>query len=120
MTKEFTHDFARKWVEAWNSRDINRILDHYSEDFSIQTPMAIKLFPESRGTISGKEMVRKYWEKGLEQIPDLQFDLKDLLTGIDSISIYYTNISTNTDAVEMMYFDDQGKISRAIVSYSNV
>lgn len=120
MTKEFTHDFARQWLESWNSRELDRILDHYSEDFSIQTPMALKLFPESGGTISGKRNVKEYWKKGLELIPDLEFELKDLLTGIDSISIYYTNIATNTEAVEMMYFNDQNKVNKVIVSYSNI
>lgn len=120
MTKEFTHDFARKWLESWNSGDLDRILEHYSEDFSIQTPMALKLFPESQGTISGKERVREYWEKGLKLIPNLEFELKNLLNGIDSISIYYANTATNTEAVEMMYFDDQKKVNKVIVSYSTV
>jgi len=32
-------EFAREWIEAWNSHNIDRILDHYSEDFEMTTPM---------------------------------------------------------------------------------
>lgn len=120
MNNEFTHGFARKWLESWNSRDLDQILEHYSEDFSVHTPMALQLFPESKGTISGKERVREYWKKGLELIPNLEFELKDVLTGIDSVSIYYKNIATSAEAVEMMYFDEQRKVNKVIVSYSTV
>ncbi|WP_230627538.1 nuclear transport factor 2 family protein [Methanosarcina barkeri] len=31
--------FARELIEAWNSHNIDRILDHYSEDFEMTTPI---------------------------------------------------------------------------------
>jgi len=54
MTKEFATAFARGWVDAWNTHDLERILSHYSEDFTIESPMAVKLYPQSGGTVVGE------------------------------------------------------------------
>ena len=34
--------FAKEWIESWNSHDIDKILNHYSDDFEITTPMIKK------------------------------------------------------------------------------
>ena len=31
--------FAVKWIESWNSHDLNRILSHYADDVEVTTPM---------------------------------------------------------------------------------
>jgi ketosteroid isomerase-like protein len=54
MTKEFATNFATSWINSWNSHDLEDILSHYSEDFTIETPMAMKLYPQSKGIVQGK------------------------------------------------------------------
>ncbi len=100
MTKEFATVFAKDWVEAWNSHDIEKILSHYSEDFTIETPMAIKLYPQSQGIVVGKSEVRNYWTIGLERSPNLKFELLDLLIGVNSIGLHLFNSSSNCRANE--------------------
>ena len=118
MTKEFAAAFAKDWVDAWNAHDIEKILSHYSEDFTIETPMAIKLYPESHGIVVGKSEVRKYWTIGLEKSPNLKFELLDLLVGVNSIGLYLFNTSSNKKSVELMSFDSENKVNKAIVTYS--
>lgn len=118
MTNEFATAFARDWIEAWNSHDIEKILSHYSEDFMIETPMAIKLYPQSNGTVVGKSEVRKYWTIGLERSPNLKFELLDLLIGVNSIGLYLFNTSSNKKSVELMSFNNETKVNKAIVTYS--
>ena len=31
-------EFAETWIDAWNSHNIDSILEHYSEDFEMTTP----------------------------------------------------------------------------------
>jgi ketosteroid isomerase-like protein len=118
MTKEFATAFARDWIEAWNSHDIEKILSHYSEDFTIETPMAIKLYPQSQGIVVGKSEVRKYWTIGLERSPDLKFKILDLLIGVNSLALYLFNTSSNKKSVEVMSFNSEKKVNKAIVSFS--
>jgi ketosteroid isomerase-like protein len=118
ITKEFATAFARGWVEAWNAHGLEKILSHYSEDFIIESPMALKLYPQSGGTVVGKNEVRKYWTIGLQQSPDLKFDLLDVLVGVNSIALYLFNSASNKKSVEVMSFNDQLKVHRAIVNFS--
>ncbi len=118
MTTESAKQFAREWVNAWNSHNLDRILDHYSDDFTIITPMAAKLYPESNGTVTGKSNVRKYWQIGLDKIPDLKFEILDVLTGINGLTIYYINTATKKRSVEIMSLNSEQKVNKAIVHYS--
>lgn len=31
--------FVNNWLESWNSHNIEKILSHYTEDFSITSPL---------------------------------------------------------------------------------
>lgn len=118
MTKEFATAFAKEWIASWNSHNLDKILSHYSEDFSIESPLALKRLPETKGTVIGKENVRKYWALGLENNPTLKFELLDILIGVNSLTIYYINTATNKKAVEVMSFNSNMIVNKAIVNYS--
>ena len=118
MTTEFATAFAEEWIKAWNSHDLEAILSHYSDDFSIESPLAFKRFPETGGTVIGKENVRNYWAWGLENNASLNFELLDLLIGVHSLTIYYINTASNRKAVEVMSFNSEMKVNKAIVNYS--
>nr|WP_315201596.1 nuclear transport factor 2 family protein [uncultured Flavobacterium sp.] len=118
MTKESATAFAEEWIIAWNSHNLETILTHYSDDFTIESPLALKLFPKTKGTVIGKENVRNYWTWGLENNPTLKFEILDILIGVNSLTIYYINIATNRKAVEVMSFNSDMKVNKAIVNYS--
>ena len=109
--------FAQEWVEAWNSHDLDRILSHYADDFQMTSPFITQMLSEPTGTIKGTENVRVYWAKALERIPDLHFDLIEVLTSVDSITIYYHAV-LGKRAAEVLWFDANGKVSRAIAHYN--
>ena len=117
MTKEFAKIFAVEWVEAWNSHDLEKILSFYTEDLTIETPMAVKLYPLSHGFVSGKTELRKYWSIGLDKSPDLKFELIDLFIGVNSVSLHLFNLSSARRSIELMSFDKHNKVNRAIVTY---
>lgn len=118
MTKEFATAFARDWVDAWNAHDLDKILSHYSEDFTIETPMAAKLVPQSQGFVAGKSEVRKYWTIGLQKRPDLKFEILDVLVGVNRVGLHLFNTSSNMKSVEVMRFNSEMKVNKAIVIYS--
>ncbi len=109
--------FAREWMDSWNSHDLDRILSHYTNDFQMTSPFIAQLMNEPTGTITGKENVRAYWTRALERIPDLHFDLIEVLTSVDSITIYYHAV-LGKRAAEVLFFDASGKVKRAIAHYS--
>ena len=117
MTKDFAAAFAKGWVDSWNSHDLEKILSHYSEDFTIESPLAVQLYPQSNGMVVGKSEVRKYWSIGLERSPNLKFEILDVLTGVNSMAIYMFNASSNKKSVEVMSFNSEMKVNSVIVCY---
>lgn len=118
ITAEQAQHLATEWVAAWNAHDIERVLQHYTDDFTIETPIAAQVVPESGGRLSGKDAVRAYWRIALERFPDLHFELLDVLSGVGGITIYYLNIARGRKAAELLRLNEDGKVYEAIVHYS--
>ena len=38
ISPQFAAQFAEEWVAVWNSRDLDRILAHYADDFEMASP----------------------------------------------------------------------------------
>ena len=109
--------FAESWIESWNSHDLDKILNHYSDDVEITTPMIKLAAGIDSGSLKGKENVREYWKKALKKIPDLQFELFDVTTGVNSIALYYKSVM-NKKAIEVMFFDKKGKVTKMYAFYT--
>ena len=109
--------FAQEWVEAWNSHDLDQILSHYADDFEMTSPFIVDLMKDPKGTIKGKEKVRAYWAAALKKIPDLRFELIEVLTSVSSITIYYHAV-LGKRAAEVLFFNERGQVSRAVAHYN--
>ena len=110
-------NFAQSWITSWNSHDLEDILNHYSEDIEITTPMIKLAAGIESGSLKGKEKVADYWRKALQKIPDLHFELIDVMEGINSVALYYKSVM-NKKAVEVMFFNEQGKVNRMHALYT--
>ena len=74
-----SRSFAEEWVEAWNARDLERILSHYAADIVFLSPVAARRLGDGR--VSGIAALGEYWSAALEAIPDLRFTLEAALSG---------------------------------------
>jgi ketosteroid isomerase-like protein len=110
--------FGQEWLNAWNSHDLDRILSHYADDFQMTSPFIVTMMNEPTGTINGIEKVRAYWAQALERLPDLHFDLIEVLASVDSITIYYHAV-LGKRAAEVFFFDDNAKVRRAVAHYNS-
>ncbi len=118
LTPDQAREFAQEWVAAWNDHDLDRILSHYADDFEMTTPFIVQVMGEPTGTLKGKEKVRAYWAKALERVPDLTFELLDVFSGVNSVTIYYKAVFEKR-AAEVLFFDADGKVTRSIAHYDS-
>ena len=116
ITNEVASKFAQEWLEAWNSHDLEAILSHYAEDVCFASPYIVAILGEESGVIEGKASLRRYWQLGLERIPDLHFELVSILTGINRITIYYQGHAGMV--AESFQFDVTGKVIEAFACYA--
>lgn len=110
-------NFATSWIASWNSHNLEDILSHYSDDIEITTPMIKLAAGIESGSLKGKEQVAAYWKKALQKIPDLHFELIDVMEGVNSVALYYKSVM-NKKAVEVMFFNDEGKVNRMYALYT--
>jgi ketosteroid isomerase-like protein len=117
MTKDDAQKFASAWIAAWNAHDLNAILSHYDDSVELTSPVAAKLLNKPDGKVTGKENLKSYFNRGLEAYPNLRFDLKEVLFGLNSVVLYYTN-HNNTQSAEFMEFSASRNVVRVVANYS--
>ncbi len=115
MNKEQAEKFAKEWIDAWNSHDLNQILSHYDDDFAMSSPAIIKLTGEPSGILRGKAAVGEYWSGALEKFPDLVFTLLHTLCGANSVALIYRGVLGLSN--EVFHFGENGKVIRAYAYY---
>jgi ketosteroid isomerase-like protein len=83
--------FAQRWVDAWNSHDVEALLAHFADDVRFTSPVATRVVPDSGGVLVGKDAVREYWTAALSRVPDLHFTVVGVYAGVDHVVINYRN-----------------------------
>jgi predicted ester cyclase len=117
VTGEEARNLANHWVAAWNSHDLDSIMTHYEEAIELTSPVAAQLLGTSDGKVIGKANLRAYFQRGLEAYPELNFHLEDVLCGLNSVVLYYTN-QKGTRTGEFMELSAIGKVARVVAHYS--
>ena len=108
---------AEEWIHSWNTHNLEGILSHYSDDIEITTPMIKLALGVDNGSLKGKELVADYWQKALNKLPDLHFELYDVTVGVNSVALYYKSVM-NKKAIEVMFFDEYGKVNKMFAHYT--
>lgn len=117
MDVDSAQQFAREWVKAWNDHDLEAILAHYADDVVFHSPRIRMVTGRDIDSVTGKTALRSYWGAALEQARDLYFEIDQVLTGSDALTILYTNHRQQTVA-ETFVIGAAGKVVRSIAAYA--
>ena len=117
MTKDEAWKLANHWAEAWNSHDLDQIMSHYDDEVELISPVAAQLLGAPGGKIAGKANLQAYFKRGLDAYPELHFHLEDVLWGLNSVVLYYTNQKGSRTA-EFMELSASGKVARVVANYN--
>jgi predicted ester cyclase len=117
LTKEEAYDFAEHWLSAWNTQDLDQIMEHYDNQVELSSPVVAQLLDDPEGRVVGKADLRAYFQKGLTAYPQLHFELIEVLWGARSVVLYYEN-QRGTHTAEYMELSPQGKVVRVVANYS--
>lgn len=117
MTREEAWSLAKDWVAAWNAHDLDMIMTHYEDVVELTSPVAARLLGTADGRVVGKTNLGAYFQRGLEAYPELQFRLEDVLWGLNSVVLYYTN-QKGTRSAEFMEMSAAGKVQRVVANYN--
>ena len=117
MTPDDARTFAARWAEAWNTRDVERVLAHFHDDVVFTSPTALAVM--GTPTVRGKDALRAYWTTALSRLTSLHFTVDRVVWDAEGreLAIIYTS---ETDGKarrvsENLVFDPAGEIVAAEV-----
>ena len=116
MTPDAARLFAEQWFEAWNNHDVDTLLVPYADDIVFISPFA-KLMGFENGVILGKAAMLEYYQKLVDQFPDLHFECVNVCVGVKSLVLVYRSVF-NLMAAELLEMDEQGRVIRVQTHYS--
>lgn len=116
INAEFARQFAQDWIEAWNTRNLEAIMSHYSDNVEFASPFVISSQTNADGMLKGKTELRKYFENALVKNPNLHFDLKHIMLGVKSITLIYWRNGTLL-ASELMVLNREGLVVEGLSHY---
>lgn len=114
MAFDEDQSFAEDWIEAWNARDLERILSHYAPDIVFLSPVAERRL--GNGRVEGIAALREYWRGGLAAVPELRFELEAVLSGHQCLTILYRN-QTRQQVAETVEFNAAQQVVRSVACY---
>ena len=114
--------FVAEWMDAWNSHDLGRILEHYADDVEYSSPFIAQVAepggPGADGRLVGKAAVGEYFAAALGRYPALHFDPPGLVAvGSGSVSFVYTSIKKLTAVETLVFAPGTRTVARAHCHY---
>ena len=111
--------WAEAWIELWNGRDVEALLEHYRDDVRFESPMAEAL--AGSALVEGKVALRRFWTLALDRFRDLHVDLERVLWDPEQneLAIVYRAAldGRHQRACELVTFDAFGKVIRGEACY---
>ncbi len=56
LTMEKTADYVQRWVAAFESKDLDRVLAFYTNDVIFHSPLIARLSHDPSGTVQGERL----------------------------------------------------------------
>jgi hypothetical protein len=66
-------------------------MTHYEDAIELTSPVVAQLLGTPDGKVIGKANLKAYFQRGLATYPELHFRLDDVLLGVSSLVLFYTN-----------------------------
>jgi ketosteroid isomerase-like protein len=119
MNRTEAVEYAERWIDNWNRRDVEAVLAHFDEDVTFSSPTAVETV--GAPVVRGKTALRAYWLAALQRVKSLRFSLLRVVwdsEGSELAIIYDRLVNDRNDrASEILHFDPAGRVVRGEVFY---
>ncbi|PSL44188.1 SnoaL-like protein [Chitinophaga niastensis] len=80
---------AQKWLNAFNERDLEKLLSLYHDQAAHYSPKLKIRQPETNGMVSGKQALRSWWQDAFERLPTLHYKATTLTANDQRVFMEY-------------------------------
>ena len=111
--------FVQEWLEGWNGRDLDRIMRHYAEDATFQSPSVLSMMPGTDGMLRGRAAIRELYALALERFPNLRFELEEIVERPSGVMLLYykRGVFSAEPGLTVEVFELEGGLVRRNVVY---
>ena len=81
---------AMQWFEAFNTKQLDRLLDLYTEDAEHFSPKLKIRKPETGGIVKGRAALREWWQDAFNRLPTLYYKVNSLTANHYRVFMEYT------------------------------
>jgi hypothetical protein len=101
--KRNSRSIVEDWIEAWNCKDLDRIMRHYAFSVVFEANTVVSRWNRPDGILRGADELREHFRMGLENAPALHFELEDVFTAPSRYAALYRRDNGNwvLDVVEL-------------------
>jgi len=108
---------AEQWIAAWNSHDLDRIMDHYDADVEFEANTVVRRWQKPDGKLHGLRELRAHFELGLQLAPSLHFTMEEFLTSPSGYALLYRRENGNR-VLDVVELDGEHKAKRVKAFYA--
>jgi ketosteroid isomerase-like protein len=103
MRTEDLRSLVEDWIEAWNTKDLDRIMQHYATSVVFEADTVVRRWNRPDGILRGADELREHFRMGLERAPKLHFELEEVFTAPSGYAALYRRDNGNRvlDVVEL-------------------
>jgi 8-oxo-dGTP pyrophosphatase MutT (NUDIX family) len=109
---------ARRWLDAFNARDLDGLVGLYAEDAVHVSPKLRDRRPETNGEITGREALRAWWSDAFVRLPHLRYEERRVVAEGKSVFLEYTRVvpgEPDLIVAELYVMNAAGQIERSHV-----
>jgi predicted SnoaL-like aldol condensation-catalyzing enzyme len=89
MSQEQLQSIAFRWFEAFNNKELEKLLSLYDEEASHYSPKLKIHQPESNGLVVGKGAIGHWWQDAFNRLPNLFYKVTSLTANGDRVVMEY-------------------------------
>ncbi|ESU29649.1 hypothetical protein FLJC2902T_01210 [Flavobacterium limnosediminis JC2902] len=89
MSPETLQSIAFRWFEAFNTKQLEKLLALYDDEAQHFSPKLKIRQPETKGLVVGKEAMRAWWQDAFDRLPSLHYKVTSLTANTDRIFMEY-------------------------------
>jgi len=89
MKAKHAEQIAMRWFEAFNAKELEKLLALYDDEAEHFSPKLKIRRPETNGLVKGKDALRAWWQDAFDRLPTLNYNVKTLTANEDRVFMEY-------------------------------
>ncbi|UOK43503.1 MULTISPECIES: nuclear transport factor 2 family protein [Flavobacterium] len=89
MSPDTLQSIAFRWFEAFNAKQLEKLLALYDDEAQHFSPKLKIRKPETNGLVVGKDAMRDWWQDAFDRLPSLHYKVTSLTANTDRVFMEY-------------------------------